>query len=297
MFEPLAHLLRQQSIQLHTHNHDTDPISGKRVSIGLIRLANISTIYPLAQALYAQDAPDGVQLHLCVYHAQYPLLLRSAIERQLDAALTRHNPQALFTLPDIRHRLDGSSAADHVFIVLSSPVSEVGRDHCYNWAIAEPSSMRSLIQLAGRVRRHWPQPWSVRNLLILQHNLAAWQGKKPAYCRPGFENKDFPLDETDLASCCAPKNTNTRTPARACWHARRQNSARAQPDRPGTPPPASRPQPDPQTGIAPQQYWRSQALRRHLLAMAAHHAARRPATQAALPPEPWRRMGTGIATG
>ncbi|BBF84081.1 CRISPR-associated helicase Cas3, Yersinia-type [Aquitalea magnusonii] len=199
MFEPLASLLRQQSIQLHTHNHDTDPVSGKRVSIGLIRLANISTIYPLAQALYAQDAPDGVQLHLCVYHAQYPLLLRSAIERQLDAALTRHNPQALFTLPDIRHRLDGSSAADHVFIVLSSPVSEVGRDHCYNWAIAEPSSMRSLIQLAGRVRRHWPQPWSEGNLLILQYNLAAWQGKKPAYCRPGFENKDFPLDETDLS--------------------------------------------------------------------------------------------------
>jgi CRISPR-associated endonuclease/helicase Cas3 len=55
----------------YTHNHDTDPISDKRVSIGLIRLANISTIYPLAQALYAQDAPDGVQLHLCVYHAQY----------------------------------------------------------------------------------------------------------------------------------------------------------------------------------------------------------------------------------
>ena len=48
------------------------------------------------------------------------------------------------------------------------------------------------------MRRHWPQPWSVCNLLILQYNLAAWQGKKPAYCRPGFENHDFPLDETDL---------------------------------------------------------------------------------------------------
>lgn len=198
MADPLASLLRQHALQLHRHNHDTDPLTGKRVSIGLIRLAHLDDIIPLAQALYRQDAPAGVQLHLCVYHAQYPLLLRSAIERQLDAALTRHDPQALFQLPDIRRRLDGSPAADHVFIVLSSPVSEVGRDHCYNWAIAEPSSMRSLIQLAGRVRRHWPQPWSVCNLLILQYNLAAWQGKKPAYCRPGFENKDFPLDETDL---------------------------------------------------------------------------------------------------
>lgn len=200
MFDPLARLLREQSLQLHAHNHDTDPASGKRVSIGLIRLANIDNIYPLAQALYGQDAPDGVQIHLCVYHAQYPLLLRSAIERRLDAALTRHDPQALFQLPDIRSRLDTTTAADHVFIVLSSPVSEVGRDHCYNWAIAEPSSMRSLIQLAGRVRRHWPQPWQTLNLLILQYNLAAWRGQTPAYCRPGFENQAYKLDSHDLAT-------------------------------------------------------------------------------------------------
>lgn len=31
-----------------------------------------------------------------------------------------------------------------------------GRDHDYDWAIVEPSSMRSIIQLAGRIRRHRP---------------------------------------------------------------------------------------------------------------------------------------------
>ncbi len=200
IFTPLASLLREQAWQLHAANHDRDPQSGKRVSIGLIRLAHIDKIYPLAQALYAQDAPDGSRIHLCVYHSQYPLLLRSAIERRLDAALTRHNPQALFSLPDIRARLDGCPAEDHLFIVLSSPVSEVGRDHSYSWAIAEPSSMRSLIQLAGRVRRHWPEPYAAQNLLILQHSLAAWLGKKPAYCRPGFENGSFELKAHDLAT-------------------------------------------------------------------------------------------------
>lgn len=199
LFVPLASLLRTHALQLHAANHDVDPHSGKRVSIGLIRLAHIDRIYPLARALYAQDVPDGVQIHLCVYHSQYPLLLRSAIERRLDAALTRHDAQALFALPDIRQRLDASPAAEQLFIVLSSPVSEVGRDHSYSWAIAEPSSMRSLIQLAGRVRRHWPAPYAAQNLLILQHSLAAWLGGKPAYCRPGFENGDFPLAKHDLA--------------------------------------------------------------------------------------------------
>lgn len=43
---------------------------------------------------------------------------------------------------------------DHVVIVMATSVAEVGRDHDYDWAVVEPSSMRSLIQLAGRVRRH-----------------------------------------------------------------------------------------------------------------------------------------------
>ncbi|MXR37227.1 type I-F CRISPR-associated helicase Cas3f [Craterilacuibacter sinensis] len=200
LFEPLASLLREQAWQLHAANHDCDPHTGKRVSIGLIRLAHIDKIYPLARALYAQDAPDGSRIHLCVYHSQYPLLLRSAIERRLDAALTRHNKAALFSLPDIRAKLDGSTAEDHLFIVLSSPVSEVGRDHSYSWAIAEPSSMRSLIQLSGRVRRHWPEDYHVQNLLILQHSLAAWLGQRLAYCRPGFESGEFSLQCHDLAA-------------------------------------------------------------------------------------------------
>lgn len=200
LFAALASLLRYHALQLHGANHNVDPHSGKRVSIGLIRLAHIDKIYPLARALYAQDVPAGKHIQLCVYHSQYPLLLRSAIERRLDAALSRHDEQALFELPDIRRQLDATTADDHLFIVLSSPVSEVGRDHSYNWAIAEPSSMRSLIQLAGRVRRHWSAPYAQQNLLILQHSLAAWLGKKPAYCRPGFENADFPLHSHDLAS-------------------------------------------------------------------------------------------------
>ncbi|UGA39189.1 hypothetical protein JOS77_06260 [Chromobacterium haemolyticum] len=83
----------------------------------------------------------------------------------------------------------------HVFIVLGSPVTEVGRDHDYDWAIVEPSSMRSLIQLAGRLRRHRPEPWDKLNVLIGERNLrSVEQPAQPAFRWPGFEDEAFPLD-------------------------------------------------------------------------------------------------------
>lgn len=64
----------------------------------------------------------------------------------------------------------------HLFVVVASAVAEVGQDHDYDWAIAEPSSMRSLIQLAGRIQRHRKQLPSTPNLLILQKNYSSgWQ--------------------------------------------------------------------------------------------------------------------------
>lgn len=203
VYEPLAILLRDAGLRLHRDNAETDPASGKRISLGLIRLANIGPLYQLAQALYRQGAPDGVRIHLCVYHSQYPLLLRSAMENRLDAALDRTTPEAVFSLPDIRQRLDAYPEPEQLFIVLGSPVTEVGRDHDYSWAIAEPSSMRSLIQLAGRVRRHRPQAFDRVNVLILEKNIRSLtQPGKPAYLRPGFE------DEHDGNFCLAEHRLN-----------------------------------------------------------------------------------------
>ncbi|MBS1209695.1 MAG: CRISPR-associated helicase Cas3 family [Proteobacteria bacterium] len=199
--ENFAGLVREQALALHALHHSIDPASGKRVSFGLVRMANIRPLIEVAHALYAQGFPVGYQVHLCVYHAQYPLLLRSAIEARLDAALTRHMPDAVFTLPDIRERLDAHAAPDQLFIVLGSPVTEVGRDHDYDWAIVEPSSMRSLIQLAGRVRRHRSGLCTQANIALLTTNLRHFEKPgEPAFCKPGFEDTEYLLDSHDLAS-------------------------------------------------------------------------------------------------
>ena len=184
----IATLLRQNALALHQQHHSVDPHSGKRVSFGLVRMANIDPLVDVARVLFQQGAPEGVRIHLCVYHSRHPLVMRSGIERQLDRTLQRAEPDRVFQQPDIRRLLDSSEESDHLFIVLGSPVTEVGRDHDYDWAIVEPSSMRSIIQLAGRVRRHREQVCESPNILLLDTNLKHWeQPGKPAFHKPGFE--------------------------------------------------------------------------------------------------------------
>ena len=191
----LAASLREQSSTLHALHQDIDPRTGKRVSLGLIRMANIGPLVETAQALYALGAAEDRRIHLCVYHSQHPLLVRSGIEQRLDRLLNRKKPQALFDDPEMRAWLRKHEEPDQIFIVLATAVAEVGRDHDYDWAIVEPSSMRSIIQLAGRVRRHRTGPCDTPNIHLLQTNVRHLEtrGTEPAYCRPGFESKEFPL--------------------------------------------------------------------------------------------------------
>ncbi|WP_342596244.1 type I-F CRISPR-associated helicase Cas3f [Salinicola lusitanus] len=195
--EAVAQTILTEALALHDRHHSRDTHSGKRVSFGLVRMANIEPLVAVAQAIYRAEIPEGTQIHLCVYHSQFPLLLRSRLEARLDRALDRRDPAAVFELADIRRRLVGDTD-DHLFVVLGSPVTEVGRDHDFDWAVVEPSSMRSIIQLAGRVRRHRPEPVEIPNIALLETNVKHLKGERPAFRRPGFENNDWPLTKHRL---------------------------------------------------------------------------------------------------
>ncbi len=186
---------------LHAQHHSVDPVTGRRVSFGLIRMAHIDPLVDTALALFSRSAPHGHRIHLCCYHSCFPLLLRSLIEQRLDRVLNRADENAVFQDADLRTALAAHDEPDQVFVVLATPVAEVGRDHDYDWAIVEPSSMRSIIQLAGRVMRHRDRPCTTPNLYLLDTNLAALeQPGKPAFCRPGFENADWRLNSHRLTA-------------------------------------------------------------------------------------------------
>ncbi|WP_298434360.1 MULTISPECIES: type I-F CRISPR-associated helicase Cas3f [Pseudomonadota] len=194
--------VRAACLRLHAAHGELDPASGQRVSFGLVRMANIDPIVAVARALLALGAPPGIRIHLCVYHARFPLLLRSATEHMLDTVFNRRDPQAVWRHPQVRAAIDAHPGDEHLFVVLASPVCEVGRDWDADWAVAEPSSMRALIQLAGRIQRHRRTPGEAPNLLVFARNLKAVEhadGCTPVYCRPGFE-KDTHDDRFLLAS-------------------------------------------------------------------------------------------------
>ncbi|MGI5309147.1 type I-F CRISPR-associated helicase Cas3f [Rheinheimera sp. WS51] len=203
-YQELSDCLLKQAFEFHQQYHLAK--DNKKVSIGLIRIANIDNIIGLAKAMYTkQDFESNTHIHLCCYHAKQLLLLRNNLEQKLDRVLKRkeEQPELLLSHPEVKAAIKASSAQNHIFIVMATPVAEVGRDHDYDWAIVEPSSMRSIIQLAGRVWRHRPNKVAEQpNIAIMQYNIRSMKLNhkidQPVFIRPGFESKQHLLQSHDM---------------------------------------------------------------------------------------------------
>lgn len=113
------------------------------------------------------------------------------LERDLDQILSRgKDPHAPAKHASVRKHLDREPVQSGLFIVVATPVEEVGRDHDFDWAIIEPSSAQSIVQAAGRVHRHRTNPVADPNIGVLQYNLRACHQESVAFCRPGNETTD-----------------------------------------------------------------------------------------------------------
>lgn len=191
-----------QSIEI-LHQQHAIAVDNKNVTIGLVRMANITPLVQIAKVLLAQKSPDDTIIHYCIYHSKFPLLQRSKIEEQLDKALSRHNQQAWLMSSGIPDIVQKHTEKNHIFVVLATAVAEVGRDHDYDWAIVEPSSMRSIIQLAGRVQRHRKNVPINENIHILSKNYKGLTGLTPCFEKPGFETKNLRYADRDLGKLVA----------------------------------------------------------------------------------------------
>lgn len=195
-----------QMVRLHAAHHTESHEGDKRLSVGLLRMANIDPLVAVAQQLAGISPPEDHQLHVCVYHSHHPLARRAHIERHLDELLDRHHPDQIWKIPAVANMLQ-SSCSNHIVLVLATAVSEVGRDHDYDWAIVEPSSMRSIVQLAGRVRRHRGAPASEQaNIALLEQNIRAQQGRVPSFEKPGYERIGFELHSHNLHQLLLPEH-------------------------------------------------------------------------------------------
>jgi len=188
------------ALDRHEHHHTIDTKTGLTVSFGVVRIANIQPCVQLTRFLLEHDWPEDTEARVMAYHSRQVLLLRHEQEKHLDAVLKRkekpgEQPQ-VFNNDQIRSHLDSiaseqTNVKNLLFILVATPVEEVGRDHDFDWAVIEPSSYRSIIQLAGRVKRHRDGEVEHPNIGILQYNWRTLKDgdkpREPRFCRPGYE--------------------------------------------------------------------------------------------------------------
>ncbi|NOR71762.1 MAG: type I-F CRISPR-associated helicase Cas3 [Methylomarinum sp.] len=203
--EEIFHTAIFESIlEKHQEHHIVDNKTEKKVSFGVVRLANIKPCIDLTHFLMNANLPEEIEIRVMAYHSAQLLIMRNEQEKHLDAVLKRKgDEQAVFNQSLIKEHLRKITTPHVIFIVIATPVEEVGRDHDFDWAVVEPSSYRSLIQLAGRVLRHRDKVIKQANVALLQHNLRGLKNKKTAFCYPGYENEDFHLNSHDLAKLIA----------------------------------------------------------------------------------------------
>ena len=189
--------IQQAVLSMHDKHHTLDNNSKKRVSFGIVRIANIAPCVALTKYLLAIDWPKDIDVKIMAYHSQQVLLIRSAQEKHLDKVLNRKKPEEIFVDAHIKQQLSDSKAKHVIYILVATPVEEVGRDHDFDWAVIEPSSYRSIIQLAGRVLRHRNESPTEPNMALLQYNLKGFlqtftettsESRTAVFCQPGYEN-------------------------------------------------------------------------------------------------------------
>jgi CRISPR-associated endonuclease/helicase Cas3 len=193
-------VMAQSALNKHQNHHIVDDKTHIKVSFGVIRVANITPCIELTKYLLEKDWPEPTEVRVMAYHSRQVLLLRSNQEQHLDKVLKRkekqgERPLALSDSIIRQHLTDiktSSSDIENVlFILVATPVEEVGRDHDFDWAVIEPSSYRSIIQLAGRVKRHRDGGVETPNIALMQYNLKGIQhNQEPnqkVFTNPGFE--------------------------------------------------------------------------------------------------------------
>ncbi|CAK0769875.1 CRISPR-associated endonuclease/helicase Cas3 [Gammaproteobacteria bacterium] len=191
--------IKKSVARLHKGHAWVDPISGKRISFGLVRVANIKGAIPLAREL--ANTPGA---RVVCYHSQLLTLQRHYIETTLDRLLTRKNgDEHILHDPVVRAAINRCTGSTIAFIVVATPVEEIGRDHDFDWAVIEPSSVQSIVQTAGRVNRHRLISISGErpNVAILQFNRRAIITKgnnKRVFQHPGFEVGENSYPSHDL---------------------------------------------------------------------------------------------------
>lgn len=180
----------------HSNNHIIDDVTGRRVSIGVVRWSNVAPSMMHACSLLEDGLGDDVDVFVIPYNGTLLPVVRHELEKVINSMLRRKlegGRDPILRNEHVRRVLDGSTKKDVVIVVVTTSMEEVGRDHDFDWCVVEPGSARGVVQMVGRVLRHREIAIKSTNVCVLQRCFRdmrnEWSGNSelPAFAYPGVE--------------------------------------------------------------------------------------------------------------
>ena len=161
---------------LHERHHVN--VNEFNLSAGVIRFNNVKYVQNFAKEI-GRIQDNDVEIGVIAYHSRIAAPIRYRVEKCLDSILKRKkHDKFVDTLndePEFKQTLEKArirGVKNIIIMVVCSPIEETGRDHDFDWAITEPCSNHSLIQLVGRVLRHRrSMTVDVANVVIMKQSL------------------------------------------------------------------------------------------------------------------------------
>ena len=170
-------------------NHYVQDHEGFKVSSGVIRFNNVKTSQEFFD--YVQDnLPENIKV--LNYHSKMLNIDRLAIEDFLDDSFKRKNnkqPYDNHVISEHIKDLKSKGFNEIITIISTTNIIETGRDHDYDWAISEPMSDQSLVQLSGRILRHRDISVDKPNVVVLDRNIKKIVGSSEFLDFPGIESE------------------------------------------------------------------------------------------------------------
>jgi CRISPR-associated endonuclease/helicase Cas3 len=184
--EKLFEDILAQAIAFAKEHNTENPLTGQKLSTGFVRFNTVKHARQFARYLYETNkTPDDVSIRVQAYHRRMPLLILSEIEKALNELMDRRAPLEIFNKPLIRAWKNDKPF--QLLLVCTTSLQETGRDHDYDFAITEPWSTRSLVQLAGRVRRHRRTAVPTANIAVLSSPIIEGATRQSYFLEVGRE--------------------------------------------------------------------------------------------------------------
>lgn len=147
------------------HNINCEIHSNKKVSVGYVKFNLVENTIDFARFLSEVELDDDTDIFIFCYHSKFILKDKENNEKYLNKLQRKH--RKLSEIEFFKDLINNSNKKNVMFIISTSPVIEVGRDHDYDYAVLDISSTEALIQGAGRVRRHRNYNYEKTNILLL----------------------------------------------------------------------------------------------------------------------------------